>query len=133
MNAESQNTTAASEGARRAALIVATAAVYFVAAKLGFNLAFVAEQVTVVWPPSGIALAALLVLGPEVWPGIALGAFLANITGTSRSGRRSGSRSVTRSKRSSPRACCFASASARLSIACRTSSCSFCARPSAAR
>jgi len=33
-----------------------------------------------VWPPSGIALAALLVLGYRVWPGIALGAFLVNVT-----------------------------------------------------
>jgi PAS domain S-box-containing protein len=32
----------------------------------------------VVWPPSGIALAALLILGNRVWPGIWLGAFLAN-------------------------------------------------------
>ena len=31
-----------------------------------------------VWPPSGIALAALLILGNRVWPGIWLGAFLAN-------------------------------------------------------
>jgi PAS domain S-box-containing protein len=33
---------------------------------------------TVVWPPSGIALAALLILGNRVWPGIWLGAFLSN-------------------------------------------------------
>ena len=56
------------------------AAVYFGAAKLGLTLAVVAEQVTVVWPPSGISLAALVVFGPRVWPGIALGAFLANAT-----------------------------------------------------
>jgi signal transduction histidine kinase/integral membrane sensor domain MASE1/ActR/RegA family two-component response regulator len=56
------------------------AAVYFLAAKLGLTMAFVAEQVTAVWPPTGIALAALLLLGHRVWPGIALGAFLANAT-----------------------------------------------------
>jgi integral membrane sensor domain MASE1 len=39
----------------------------------------VAEQVTVVWPPSGIALAALLVLGFRVWPGVWLGALAANL------------------------------------------------------
>jgi diguanylate cyclase (GGDEF)-like protein len=33
-----------------------------------------------VWPPTGIALAALLILGYEVWPGVLLGAFLVNIT-----------------------------------------------------
>jgi PAS domain S-box-containing protein len=61
-------------------LILAIAAVYFGAAKLGLTMAFVAEQVTAVWPPSGIALAAVLVFGPQVWPGIAIGAFLANTT-----------------------------------------------------
>ncbi len=60
--------------------ILGTALIYFAAAKLGFVFAFVAKQVTVVWPPTGIALAALLVLGPRAWPGITLGAFLANVT-----------------------------------------------------
>jgi signal transduction histidine kinase/ActR/RegA family two-component response regulator len=54
--------------------------VYFAAAKLGFTMAFVAEQVTVVWAPTGIALTALLLFGPRVWPAITLGAFLANLT-----------------------------------------------------
>src|SRR5262249_3948667 len=56
------------------------AAVYFGAAKLGLTMAFVAEQVTAVLPPTGIALAALLLFGYRAWPGIALGAFLANAT-----------------------------------------------------
>jgi len=56
------------------------AAVYFGAAKLGLALAFVNASATAVWPPTGIALAALLVLGTRVWPGILLGAFLANLT-----------------------------------------------------
>jgi signal transduction histidine kinase/ActR/RegA family two-component response regulator len=60
--------------------ILALAAVYFGAAKLGLALAFQAEQVTAVWPPTGIALAAVLCFGYRVWPGIALGAFLANAT-----------------------------------------------------
>src|SRR3989442_1634357 len=60
--------------------ILGTALIYFAAAKLGLRFAFVAKQVTVVWPPTGIALAALLVLGPRAWPGITLGAFLANAT-----------------------------------------------------
>lgn len=37
-------------------------------------------QVTPLWPPTGIALTALLLLGPRVWPGIALGAFLVNVS-----------------------------------------------------
>ncbi len=31
-----------------------------------------------VWPPTGLAIAALLLWGPELWPGIFLGAFAAN-------------------------------------------------------
>src|SRR5689334_5605827 len=54
--------------------------VYFGAAQLGLAMASVAEQVPAVWPPTGIALAALLLFGYRVWPGIALGAFLANAT-----------------------------------------------------
>src|SRR5690348_67349 len=63
-----------------AAVALAIAAVYLAAAKLGLSLAFAAPQVTTVWPPTGIALTAVLLLGRRVWPGIALGAFLANAT-----------------------------------------------------
>ncbi len=56
------------------------ALVYFGAAKLGLALAFEAEQVTAVWPPTGIALAAVLFYGFRVWPGIFVGALLANAT-----------------------------------------------------
>ena len=62
------------------AVIALVAAVYCAAAKLGLALAFAAAQVSVVWPPTGIALAALLLLGYRVWPGVFLGAFLANVT-----------------------------------------------------
>ena len=64
---------------RRAALIGVSAVAYFAAAALGLRLAFEAEQVTLVWPATGVALAALLLLGREVWPGIAIGAFAANL------------------------------------------------------
>ena len=64
-----------------ASITLATAVVYFAAAKLGLMMAFTAEQVTLVWPASGIALAAVVLLGRRwVWPGIALGAFFANVT-----------------------------------------------------
>src|SRR5262249_32762480 len=55
-------------------------AIYFGAAKLGLTMAFLAEQVTAVWPPTGIALAVLLLFGYRLWPGIAIGALLANAT-----------------------------------------------------
>jgi two-component system, NarL family, sensor histidine kinase FusK len=61
-------------------LILVLAAFYFAAAKLGLSLATVHPSATAVWPPAGIALAAFLLFGNRVWPGIALGAFLANAT-----------------------------------------------------
>jgi integral membrane sensor domain MASE1 len=51
---------------------------YIVAAKLGLALATHPAQVTIVWPPSGIALATLLVLGKRYWPGVFVGAFVSN-------------------------------------------------------
>jgi len=54
--------------------------VYFIAGKLGLKLAFLNDSASAVWPPSGIALAALLLLGYRVWPAIFLGAFLVNFT-----------------------------------------------------
>jgi|GEM_PF-6260917 len=62
------------------AAILALACVYFISSKFGFTMAHTAEQITVVWPPTGISLAAILLLGYRVWPGIALGAFLTNVT-----------------------------------------------------
>ena len=66
-------------GWKRVGLIAAVAIVYFAAARFGLGFAVMAEQVTVVWPPSGIALAALLVLGFPAGPGVWLGALAANI------------------------------------------------------
>lgn len=57
--------------------------VYFAAGRLGLSMALVHPSATAVWPPTGIALAALLVLGQRVWPGILLGAFLVNATTSS--------------------------------------------------
>ena len=56
------------------------ATVYFIAGKLGLSMAFVHPSSTAVWPPTGIALAALLILGYRVWPGVFVGAFLVNVT-----------------------------------------------------
>ncbi|WP_330336642.1 MASE1 domain-containing protein [Streptomyces sp. NBC_00557] len=57
----------------------AIAALYYGSARLGLLQQLVRGQVTPLWPPSGIAVASLLLRGPRVWPGIALGAFLVNI------------------------------------------------------
>ena len=43
-------------------------------------LATVGVTVTLVWPPSGVAVAAMLLGGWRVWPGVAIGAFAANAT-----------------------------------------------------
>ena len=55
------------------------AIVYFATAELGLSLASVHENVTPVWPPTGIAIASLLIFGLRVWPGVFLGALAANI------------------------------------------------------
>jgi PAS domain S-box-containing protein len=59
--------------------IVLLAAVYFAAGKFGLSLASVHTNVSPVWPPTGIALAAILILGYRVWPGILIGALLTNL------------------------------------------------------
>src|SRR3989441_12364364 len=61
-------------------VILGLAAVYVLAGKLGLILAFVHASATPVWPPTGIALAAFLLLGFRVWPAILAGAFLVNVT-----------------------------------------------------
>jgi len=53
---------------------------YFVVAKVGLLLAPVGPSVAVVWSPIGIAVAVLLLFGHRFWPGVALGAFFANVT-----------------------------------------------------
>src|SRR5437667_8012104 len=60
--------------------LAALAGVYFAAAKLGLGFALVHPSASAIWPPAGIALAAFLVLGLEMWPAIFLGALLANLT-----------------------------------------------------
>ena len=65
---------------KNVASIVGLAAIYFVAAKLGLQLAFLNASATAVWPPTGIAIAAILLFGNRISPGIFLGAFLANLT-----------------------------------------------------
>ena len=51
---------------------------YFAAARLGLLLATVHGSVSPVWPATGVAIAALILGGQRMWPGVALGAFLAN-------------------------------------------------------
>lgn len=54
-------------------------AVYFGAARLGLSLAFLNASVSPIWPPTGVAIAAVLLLGFRIWPAILIAAFLANL------------------------------------------------------
>ena len=60
-------------------LSLLVAVVYFAGAELGLSLATLHRNVTPVWPPTGIAIAALLIFGGRVWPGVFIGALAANL------------------------------------------------------
>jgi len=61
-------------------LLVVLVLAYFLAGKLGLHFAFVHASATAVWPPTGIALAAVLLFGRGIWPAIFVGAFLVNVS-----------------------------------------------------
>lgn len=61
------------------AQILLLAVIYFVAAKVGLSFASLHKNVTPVWPPTGIAIASLLIFGKRLWPGVFLGALATNI------------------------------------------------------
>ncbi|SDG44144.1 Integral membrane sensor domain MASE1 [Lentzea fradiae] len=65
---------------RSAVTVAALALVYYATARLGLVLALVNSQVTPLWVPTGISVAVLLLKGPRLWPGIALGAFATNVS-----------------------------------------------------
>ena len=64
---------------RFALRLAAVAIAYWVAARLSLELALVRGQVTPIWPPTGIALVAILMLGRGIWPAIAIAAFAVNL------------------------------------------------------
>lgn len=59
--------------------LVILAASYVSTGLLGLTLAVPPGYATAVWPPSGIALACMLIWGNRVWPGIWVGSFLLNV------------------------------------------------------
>jgi two-component system, cell cycle sensor histidine kinase and response regulator CckA len=61
------------------AKLMALVVLYYATARLGLYYASIGRSVSLIWPPSGIAFAALMLLGYRYWPGVALGAFLANL------------------------------------------------------
>ncbi len=56
--------------------VVILIALYFLGGLLGKETTFLSGTVALVWPPAGIALAAILLFGYKFWPGVALGAVL---------------------------------------------------------
>jgi PAS domain S-box-containing protein len=64
---------------RYVGLVSLVSLTYFLAAELGLSLASVHTNVSPVWPPTGIAIAALLVFGRRLWPAVLIGALAANL------------------------------------------------------
>ncbi len=59
--------------------VLILAIIYHLAARLGLMMAFFQANTSPVWPPTGIGLAALFILGYQYWPGITLGVLLGSI------------------------------------------------------
>jgi PAS domain S-box-containing protein len=51
---------------------------YLLAGEIGLTVPFTSGNVSPLWPPAGVALAAMLIFGYRVWPAVALGAFTVN-------------------------------------------------------
>jgi PAS domain S-box-containing protein len=56
--------------------VVVLIALYFIGGLVGKETTFLSGSVALVWPPAGIALAAILLFGYRFWPGVAFGAIL---------------------------------------------------------
>ncbi len=59
--------------------VITLAVVYHLAVRLGLKMAYVQINTSPVWPPTGIALAALLAFGYNLWPGVSLGVLLGSL------------------------------------------------------
>ena len=60
--------------------LAGVAFVYFVAGRVGLALAFVNQSASAVWPASGVAVTAAVLMGPVALPAIAVGAFFVNFS-----------------------------------------------------
>ncbi len=60
-------------------VIAVLALAYLIAGRFGLQFAIIHQNISLVWAASAIALAAMLLGGLSLWPGVALGAFLVNI------------------------------------------------------
>ncbi len=65
-------------GGYAAALIIVGAA-YYLSARLGLSISLVERNVTPLWPPTGVAVVAYLLIGRSMWPAVAIAAFVVNL------------------------------------------------------
>src|SRR5262245_50892451 len=63
----------------RFAQLAGVAVAYLAAGKIGLSMATLHPSASPVWPPTGIAIAALLLLGRSAWPAVAVAAFAVNL------------------------------------------------------
>jgi hypothetical protein len=92
-------------GALYVGSVALVAGAYYLAGRLGLELAYLDGAVAAVWPPAGVGLALLFLYGVRLWPGIVIGDLLLRIS------RRPSEpswvrRSATRSPWWSPPCCC---------------------------
>jgi signal transduction histidine kinase len=59
-----------------ALMVAVVAGLYYAAGRAGLHLAYLHGSVTALWPPVGLGVAALVILGPGIWPGIVIGDLL---------------------------------------------------------
>ncbi len=67
-------------GVKYIAGLIGIGLTYFVLAKIGFALALIHPNASAIWPPTGFALAAIVLWGYRAWPAIFLAAMIANAT-----------------------------------------------------
>ena len=60
--------------------LMLVASAYFMGARLGLSIPYIGSHITLIWLPTGIAVASMMRWGYKVWPGVFLGALLANIS-----------------------------------------------------
>jgi integral membrane sensor domain MASE1 len=65
-------------GNRQLIAVLVTGAAYYAGARIGLLPALVRGQVTPFWPPTGIAVACMMLFGLRCWPGIAIASFAVN-------------------------------------------------------
>ncbi len=67
-----------SRASKLALRIILFAIAYFVTGRLGLEFAVLQENVTLIWPPTGLSIGALVLFGPRLAVGVAIGAFALN-------------------------------------------------------